>query len=187
MRRMPGRLGVIMAALVVISTAVLAAVFASRLSDDPQTTPSPLIGTSSPALSLPRLEGEGEVAIPDPEASVTIVNFFASWCLECRVEHADLMAVAEAFQGAGVRLIQVAYQDRPPDSIAFINELGASPLVSYASDPGSRAAISFGVFGVPETYLIGPDGAVTQRITGPATALQMGGEIDRLLSGENAG
>lgn len=187
MRRNPGRLGVIMAALVVISTAVIAAVFASRLSDDAQATPSPLIGASSPALSLPRLEGEGEVAIPDPEASVTIVNFFASWCLECRVEHADLMAVAEAFQGAGVRLIQVAYQDRPSDSIAFINELGASPLVGYAADPGSRAAISFGVFGVPETYLIGPDGTVTQRITGPATALQMGGEIDRLLFGENAG
>ena len=187
MKRMPGRLAVILAALVVISTAVIAGVFAAQLSDNPQTSPSPLVGGPSPVLSLPRLEGGGEVAIPDPGASVTIVNFFASWCLECRVEHADLMAVAEAFEGAGVRLVQVAYQDRASDSIAFINELGASSLVSYASDPGSRAAISFGVFGVPETYLIGPDGAVALRITGPATALQMGGEIDRLLSGENAG
>lgn len=187
MTRMPGRMGVILAGLVVISTAVVAAVFAARLSDEPQSSPSPLIGAPSPVLALPRLEGEGEVSVPDPEASVTIVNFFASWCLECRVEHADLMAVAEAFQGAGVRLIQVAYQDRPSDSIAFINEMGASPLVGYASDPDSRAAISFGVFGVPETYLIGPDGVVTQRITGPATALQLGAEIDRVFAKETAG
>lgn len=182
MRRMPGRLGVFLAAVVIISTAVVAGVFASRLADDPRSSPSPLIGAPSPVLSLPRLDGSGRVAIPDPEANVTIINFFASWCLECRVEHADLMAVAEAFQDAGVRLIQISYQDRPSDSIAFINEMGASPLVGYTSDPDSRAAISFGVFGVPETYIIGPDGVVADRITGPSTALRLGGEIDRLLS-----
>jgi cytochrome c biogenesis protein CcmG/thiol:disulfide interchange protein DsbE len=180
-------MGVALAALVVIATAVIAGVFASRLSDHPQSSPSPLIGAPSPDLSLPRLDGSDQVAIPDLEANVTIINFFASWCLECRVEHADLIAVAESFEEQGVRLIQISYQDRNSDSIAFINDMGGSPLVDYASDPDSRAAIAFGVFGVPETYLIGPDGVVTARITGPATALQLGGEIDRILSQEANG
>ncbi len=177
----PGRAVMALAALVVVSTAVVAGVFASRLSNDPLSTPSPLIGRQSPILTLPFLDGSGELAIPDPEAEVTIINFFASWCLECRVEHADLMAVADAFSGAGVRLVQIAYQDRTTDAIAFVNEMGVSPLVGYVSDPGSRAAISFGVFGVPETYVIGPDGTVTERITGPTTALQLGEQIDRVL------
>ena len=181
MKRNRGRAAIALAALVVISTAVVAAVFASRLANDPQSTPSPLIGRQSPIMALPLLDGPGEQDIPDPQAEVTIINFFASWCLECRVEHADLMAVADAFSGVGVRLIQVAYQDRTADAIAFINEMGVSPLVGYVSDPDSRAAISFGVFGVPETYIIGPDGTVTERITGPATALQLGEEIDRVL------
>lgn len=181
MRSKPGRAAIALASVVVISMAVIAGVFASRLSGDPRFAPSPLIGVPSPTMTLPLLDGSGEVAIPDPQAQVTIINFFASWCLECRIEHADLLAVADAFRGAGVRLIQVAYQDRTSDAIAFINELGVSPLVRYTSDPDSRAAISFGVFGVPETYFIGPDRTVTARITGPSTALQLGEEIDRIL------
>ena len=187
MRSRTGRIAMTLAGLVVIVTAVMAAVFASRLSVDPRATPSPLIGEPAPVVNLPLLEGAGEVTIPHPEAKVTIVNFFASWCLECRVEHADLLAVAEAFSGAGVRMIQVAYQDRSDDAIAFLNEMGISTLIRYVADPGSRAAISFGVFGVPETYLIGPDGRVAERITGPSTALQLGEEIDRLLETDRRG
>ncbi len=187
MRKSPGRAGVALAALVVISTAVIAGVFASRLSGDPQLSASPLIGAPAPVLALPLLDGSGEAAIPDPEAKVTVINFFASWCLECRVEHADLLAVADAFSDSGVRLIQIAYQDRTGDAIAFLNELGTSPLVRYVADPDSRAAISFGVFGIPETYFIGPDGAVTGRITGPSNALSLGEQIDRILGGEQPG
>ena len=178
-----GRAGLILASLIVISTAVIAGVFASRLSGDPQPSPSPLIGAPAPVLTLPLLDGSAETTIPPPEAQVTLINFFASWCLECRVEHADLLAVADAFFGSGVRLIQVAYQDRTDDAIAFLNEMGVSPRVAYLSDPDSRAAISFGVFGVPETYVIGPDGKVTQRIAGPSNALILGREIDRILGG----
>ena len=187
MRRRVGLWAVALASVVVIVTAVVAGVFASRLSGDPQAAPSPLIGAPSPVLSLPLLEGPGEITVPVPEAQVTIVNFFASWCLECRVEHADLLAVAHAFSDAGVRLVQVAYQDRTSDAIAFLNEMGVSPLVRYVADPRSRAAISFGVFGVPETFLIGPDGRVAERITGPSDALGLGEGIDRILGGARRG
>lgn len=181
------RLAIGAAAAVVLTTAVLAGVFSSRLAGDTRSSPSPLIGAPAPVLTLPLLEGSGEVTVPDPNARVTIVNFFASWCLECRVEHADLVAVADAFSGAGVQLFQVAYQDRNSDAISFVNEMGVSPRIHYVSDPGSRAAISYGVFGVPETYLIGPDGRVTERITGPSDALRLGSEIDRILEAAGAG
>ncbi len=181
MRRRPGRAAVVLAVAVAAATAVLAGVFATRLSEDPQPSDSPLVGAPSPVMTLPLLDGSGEITIPDPEARVTVINFFASWCLECRVEHPDLLAVAEAFSDSGVRLIQIAYQDRPDDSIAFLNELGVSPLVRYASDPGSRAAIAFGVFGIPETYFIGPDGVVTARFTGPSDSLSLGRQIDLIL------
>lgn len=179
--RRPGRAAVVLAVAVAAATAVFAGVFAARLSGDSQPADSPLVGSPSPVMNLPLLDGSGEAAIPDPEAQVTVINFFASWCLECRVEHPDLLAVAEAFSGSGIRLIQIAYQDRPDDSIAFMNELGVSPLIRYASDPGSRAAIAFGVFGIPETYFIGPDGVVTGRITGPADSLSLGRQIDLIL------
>ena len=179
--RRSGRAAVVLAVAVAAATAVFAGVFATRLSGDSQPADSPLVGAPSPMMTLPLLDGSGEAAIPDPEARVTVINFFASWCLECRVEHPDLLAVAEAFSDSGVRLIQIAYQDRPDDSIAFMNELGVSPLIRYASDPGSRAAIAFGVFGIPETYFIGPDGVVTGRITGPADSLSLGRQIDLIL------
>lgn len=187
MKNKAGRVGIALAGMVVIATAVIAGVFASRLSVESGVAPSPLIGAQAPRITLPLLEGSGEVTIPDPGAQVTIVNFFASWCLECRVEHADLMAVAGAFSDVGVRLIQVAYQDRTTDAIAFLNEMGVSTLVRYVADPGSRAAISFGVFGVPETYLIGPDGRVAERITGPSDALALGESIDRILESSRTG
>ncbi len=187
MKSRAGRAGIILAGAVVITTAVLAGVFASRLGGDPQTAPSPLIGTPAPVLSLPLLGSPGEAILPDPQARVTVINFFASWCLECRFEHADLNAVAEAFAASGVRMFQVAYQDRDEDAIAFINEMGVSPFVRYVADPGSRTAISYGVFGVPETYFVGPDGTVTQRITGPSNALMLGEELDRILGADPSG
>lgn len=186
MRKRPGRAAVVLAVVVAAATAVFAGVFASRLSES-QPSDSPLVGAQAPVMTLPLLDGSGETVIPDPEARVTVINFFASWCLECRVEHPDLMAVAEAFSESGVRLVQIAYQDRTDDSIAFLNELGVSPLVRYASDPGSRAAIAFGVFGIPETYFIGPDGVVTARITGPSDSLSLGRRIDEILGSGQPG
>ncbi len=181
MKRRPGRAAVVLAVVVAVTTAVFAGVFATRLSQGSQLSDSPLVGAPSPVMTLPLLDGSGETEIPDPAAQVTVINFFASWCLECRVEHPDLLAVAEAFLDSGVRLVQISYQDRPEDSIAFLNELGISPLVRYASDPDSRAAIAFGVFGIPETYFIGPDGVVTGRIIGPSDSLSLGRQIDLIL------
>lgn len=107
--------------------------------------------------------------------------------LECRTEHDDLLATAEAFSEADVQVIQVAYQDAPEDARAFIEELGRNPDTRYLEDPGSRAAISFGVFGVPETYFLDREGTVVGKIQGESNALLLGETIDRIRRGEDVG
>ncbi len=116
-----------------------------------------------------------------------VVNFFASWCPGCRSEHGDLVSTANAFAGSGVRFVQVSYQDQPEDTLDFLDELGVSPSTTYLIDEGSRAAIAFGLFGVPETYFIDRDGIVRGKIQGETNALLLGKTIDALRRGESVG
>ncbi len=172
---------------VVALTAVMAVVFASRFGSDPALSESPLLGEPVPDVTLSRLVGEGEVAMDDYRGSILVVNFFASWCLECRLEHDALVAASDSFTGAGVEFVGVAYQDERRDSLEFLDELGLSESTDYLFDEGSRAAIAFGVFGIPETYFIDPDGAVVGRIIGPTDALTLGSTIDAIRRGETPG
>ena len=184
MRGRGARLG---AYLVLAVSIVLAVAFAGRFGQDPNLVESPLIGRPVPDVSVPLLDDGADVSAAGFDGEIVLVNFFASWCLECRKEHDALVATAESFADAGVRVIQVAYQDDPADATAFLQELGRSSHTIYALDPGSRAAIAFGVFGVPETYLIGPDGIVRGKIQGASNALLLGEAIDRIRRGEDPG
>lgn len=166
---------------------VLAVVFASRFGSDPNLVSSPLIGRPAPELMLPALDGSGLIQVPNPEDEITIVNFFASWCLECRTEHDDLIAVAEGFADSGVAMVQIAFQDDPADANRFLDELGRSDVTTYLDDPDGRAAIAFGVFGVPETYFIDANGVVVGKIQGESTALLLGQTIDTIRRGEDPG
>lgn len=168
-------------------TAVLAVVLASRFGSDPGLSESPLLGRPAPAVTLPRLVGAGEMNLSELEGDIVVVNFFASWCLECRVEHDALMAASDSFAGSGVQFVGVAYQDDPVDSLAFLEEEGLSPSTEYLRDEGSRAAIAFGVFGIPETFFIDPNGVVVGRIIGPTDALTLGSTIDAIRRGEEPG
>lgn len=172
---------------VVVFAVVMAAVFASRFGSDPNLVPSPLIGQPAPGFALPPLDGGEPAAIPAGDGEIVVVNFFASWCLECRLEHDDLVAVAEGFADSGVRFVQIAYQDAVTDANGFLDELGRSPATLYLDDPGGRAAIAFGVFGVPETYFIDPAGIVVGKIQGESTALLLGQTIDAIRRGEDPG
>lgn len=172
---------------VVALTAVLAVVLASRFGTDPALAPSPLIGRPAPQVSLARLLGEGTVALADFGDDIVIVNFFASWCLECRLEHDALVATADSFADGGVSFIGIAYQDDPADSIEFLEDEGISPVTEYLVDEGSRAAIAFGVFGIPETFFIDGAGTVVGRIIGPTDALTLGSSIDAIRRGEDPG
>lgn len=185
---MSGARGIKLAAwAVVIGSAVLAVAFATRFGSDPGLSASPLIGQPAPELTLPALDGTGDVTLSDLEGEIVVVNFFASWCLGCRTEHAALVATSEAFADRGVQFVQIAYDDRPDDSLAFLDELGSTPETLYLSDVDSLAAIGFGLRGVPETYFIDADGVVQGKISGESDALVLGETIDTMLAGGTPG
>lgn len=176
------------AAWTVVALSVgLSVVLASRFGGDPNLVSSPLIGEPAPTLELPLLDGSGDADLRAGDGTIVLVNFFASWCLECRLEHADLNAVADGFADSGVRLIQVAFQDDVTDANAFLDELGRSDAAMYLDDPNGRAAIAFGVFGVPETYFIDGSGKVVGKIQGESNALLLGQTIDAIRRGEDPG
>ncbi|MFP5327860.1 MAG: TlpA family protein disulfide reductase [Acidimicrobiia bacterium] len=163
----------------VIVTVALAAVFAGRFGEDPRAVASPLVGKPAPNRALPLLDGAGEISLGQFAGEVVVVNFWASWCVPCRREHAELTAAAEHYEGRDVRFIGIVYQDRPGDARRFLDELGRP--YDNVVDPASRAAIDFGLFGVPETFFIDREGIVRSRINGPVTAASVKAAVDPLL------
>jgi cytochrome c biogenesis protein CcmG/thiol:disulfide interchange protein DsbE len=166
---------------------VLAVVLASRFGTDPSLVESPLIGQSAPGFSLVALDGSETVTLSDLEGDIVVVNFFASWCLECRKEHADLVATADSFADKGVTFVQISYQEEPQQSLDYLAEAGTSAATHYLADPGSRTAIAFGVFGIPETFFIDADGIVVGKIIGESDALVLGATLDAIARGETPG
>jgi cytochrome c biogenesis protein CcmG/thiol:disulfide interchange protein DsbE len=171
----------------IAATVILAVVLASRFGIDPGLVDSPLIGKPAPAFELEKLAGGGEVSLESLRGEIVIVNFFASWCLQCRNEHGDLVATADSFADDGVTFVQIAYQEDAEQSLQYLAEAGTSEATFYLADPGSRTAIAYGVFGIPETFFIDPNGTVVGKIIGEADALILGATIDAIKRGEQPG
>lgn len=172
---------------IALAAVAFAVVLASRFGSDPGLVDSPLLGEPAPGFSLSPLEGGDPISLESLEGDVVVLNFFASWCTECRNEHAALTSTANAFAGQGVTLVQVAYQESPPASLQYLEEAGRSDAALYLADPGSRTAIAYGVFGIPETYFIDPRGVVVGKIIGESDALTLGATIDAIKRGETPG
>ena len=164
--------------------AVIAAVFALALtSGDPSKLPSALIGKPVPAFDLPPIEGlqgEGALAVPGLSSKdlgageVTVLNVFASWCGPCHEEHPVLM---ELVRTGGVKLAGLNYKDGAADARRFLGKLG-NPYTRIGSDSTGRVALDFGVYGVPETFVIDGKGRIAFKHVGPLTAEAV---RDRLL------
>jgi cytochrome c biogenesis protein CcmG/thiol:disulfide interchange protein DsbE len=172
---------------VVAATVVLAVVLAGRFGSDPGLVDSPLLGQPAPDFDLSTLDGSGTAALSDLRGQIVVLNFFASWCLECREEHEDLVAASNSFADDGVQFVQIAYQEATEESLTYLDEAGTSPATLYLADPGSRTAIAYGVFGIPETFFIDPDGTVVGKIIGESDALIIGATIDTIKNGEAPG
>ncbi|WP_397400468.1 DsbE family thiol:disulfide interchange protein [Phenylobacterium sp.] len=135
------------------------------LKRDPQVQPQALVGKMVPDLSLPTLDEGQPMRIRELAAEgPMVVNVFASWCAPCEIEHPILMGM----RGQGVRVVGIAYKDAPPNTQAFLTRLG-NPFATALVDRDGRAGIELGVTGVPETYVIGRDGMVLAKHTGPLT------------------
>jgi cytochrome c biogenesis protein CcmG/thiol:disulfide interchange protein DsbE len=172
---------------VVVLSVVMAVIFTTRFGEDPNLVPSPLLGQAAPALELPLLDGSGTMDLSTLEGQVVVVNFFASWCVPCREEQPDLAAAADAFADREVVIVEIAYQDDPATALEFLDTYGRSVSAIYLADPGSRAAIAYGVFGIPETFFVASDGIVVGKAIGATEALTLGSTIDAVLRGERPG
>lgn len=148
--------------IVLVALAVLFAGYA--LQRDPRVQPQALVGKPMPALMLPDLDTGREAPLREPGDGPILVNFFASWCAPCEVEHPQLMAL----QAQGVKVVGIAYKDAPANTQAFLTRLG-DPFAAKRVDRDGRAGLEFGVTGVPETYLVGSDGVIIAKHTGPLT------------------
>ena len=151
----------------------LAAVFVLRLgAGDPSHIPSALIGHAAPRTDLPplpRLEHDGK-AVPgldsaDFRGQVTVLNVWASWCVPCREEAGLLMTLAA---DSRLRALGMNYKDQPDNARRFLGRYG-NPFAANGVDGNGRAAIEWGVYGVPETFVVDRDGRITYKLIGPLT------------------
>ncbi len=147
-----------------IVLALLAVVFGVySLHRDPQVRPRALVGHPVPAVTLTPLDGGAPVPLGGLKGPV-LVNFYASWCAPCRLEAPVLMGL----KTEGVTVIGIAYKDKTDATRAFLAELG-DPYAQTLVDGDGRAGLEFGVTGVPETFLIGKDGVILDKISEPLT------------------
>lgn len=162
--RRPRRLAVLLPLLLFLG---LAGLFLAQLTSgrDGAAVPSALIGAPAPATVLPPLEGLGlpGLDLAAARGTVTLVNVWASWCPPCREEHPVLMALAE---DPRFSIVGLNYKDRPENARRFLGDLG-NPFDAVGVDQAGRAAIEWGVYGVPETFLIGRDGTIRYKHVGP--------------------
>lgn len=175
--------------LPVLTFAVLAGIFFLRLKSgaDPQAIPSALIGKPVPAFQLaplPGIEADGRpvpgLSSTDFKGGVTVLNFWASWCAPCQVEHPMLMRLARE---PGVRVFGIDYKDDPAKGRGFLARNGV-PFQAIGIDPTGRTAIDFGVYGVPESFIIGPDGTIRHKLVGIVTAENYAGVLAKIREAE---
>lgn len=161
----------LVALLPLIAFAGFAAVAAKMLYEqdvnglDISAIPSALIGTKAPSLSLPPLEGSTTPALTDAAISgkLTLVNVFASWCVPCRQEHPMLK---ELSKDSRITVVGINYKDKNDNALRFLGELG-NPYAAIGVDPNGKAAIDWGVYGIPETYLVDKNGTIVYKKVGP--------------------
>jgi len=172
----------------------LAVLFFVRLgAGDPGRIPSALIGQKAPATTLPGVSGLERNGKPLPgldaadfAGPVTLVNVWASWCIPCHDEVPFLLRLGA---DPRIRLVGINYKDEPDNARRFLGRYG-NPFAASGADPSGRAAIEWGVYGVPETFLVGRDGRITFKLVGPITADNfqsvLGVEIERALAAPNS-
>ncbi|MBF0332041.1 MAG: DsbE family thiol:disulfide interchange protein [Alphaproteobacteria bacterium] len=151
--------------LPVLLFAVVALFFLKGLGLNPREVPSPLIDKPAPALTLPLLKGDGQFTLAELKGRVTLINFFASWCVPCLSEHPLLMEMSKK---GTLDIVGVAYKDKPEASLAWLARHG-DPYRRIAADNDGRTAIDWGVYGVPESYLVDGEGRIRFKQVGPLT------------------
>jgi cytochrome c biogenesis protein CcmG, thiol:disulfide interchange protein DsbE len=167
------------------------ALLAFGMTRDPRQIPSPLPGKAAPTWAQPvfapgadevltRTVGD-TVRLADLKGQVVVLNFWASWCLACRDEHADLSQAATQLRDKGVQVFGMLYNDKEENGVRWIADMGGQAYPSL-SDPGARTAIDYGLYGVPETFVIDQTGRVAHKFIGPVSAPALMAKVDSILA-----
>jgi cytochrome c biogenesis protein CcmG/thiol:disulfide interchange protein DsbE len=167
-----------------VAVMVLGVVFVGRFGSDITLSKTPLADQPVPDVSIGYLDSDDEFRLTDFEGEIIVLNFWASWCTNCRVEHDALLAAASGYADLGVRFVGVAYLDERRNSLAFLEELGRGDPYVYGFDQGSRVAVEFGVVGLPETFFIDREGVVRAKVSGPVSTPLLQRTLDALVLGE---
>jgi cytochrome c biogenesis protein CcmG/thiol:disulfide interchange protein DsbE len=169
----------------------IAALFFFRLgAGDPNAIPSALIGQAAPDTNLPAVDGLVRDGRPVPgfttadlKGGVTVLNVWASWCVPCRDEAPLLMRLAEDKR---IRIVGLNYKDQASNALQFLSRYG-NPYIANGADISGRAGIEWGVYGVPETFVLNRDGKIVYKMVGPVTAdnlvTTLKPEIEKALAG----
>lgn len=155
----------LMAVPIVVFASFVALAVTGMYRDDPESLPSAREGQPAPAVVLSEFSGKELFDDSDlRDGEVKLVNYWASWCAPCRVEHPNL----EALSQEGITIYGVNYKDQEDNAASFLEELG-DPYAAIGRDEKGRMALDWGVYGVPETYVIDGEGKIILRFAGPIT------------------
>ena len=162
------RIGPRLAAVVLVVVIAFLGVLATRKGGDRRTAESPLVGRAAPAIDGDTVFGES-FELASPPGEYVLVNFFATWCVPCIREHPELVEFSERHRAAAdASVVSVVYDSRVRQVRDFFSENGGDwPVVL---DPDGRIALSYGAAGVPESYLVAPDGTIVAKLIGGVTA-----------------
>lgn len=176
---------VLLALLPLLLLVGLVAVFAMNMDRDPSLVRSVLINKPAPVSELAAVEGLDRPGITPAllKGQVSVVNVFASWCVPCRDEHPVLV---ELRQRTGVQLIGINQKDAPENARAFLTELG-NPYDAVGADKDGRLSIDWGVYGVPETFVVNAAGVITYKHIGPMTPESLEREVIPAIEKAKAG
>jgi cytochrome c biogenesis protein CcmG, thiol:disulfide interchange protein DsbE len=168
--------------VVVVGVLALVAVLTAALSRPSAVADSPLVGRQAPDFRLAGLNGP-PVRLSSLRGQVVVVNFWASWCAECRVEQQALEDTWKRFRDSGVVVVGVDFQDQSADALQYLADAGTSyPVVR---DADSSTALAFGLRGVPETFVVDPGGRVVERVIGPVQADALAARIRTAQGGDS--
>lgn len=151
------------------------------LRQDPREVPSPLIGKPAPAFDLPQVGAAARYSQENLKGRPVLVNFWASWCAGCREEHPFLMQLSRQ----GVEIVGMDYKDTDAEGLAWLQRFG-NPYRTVVADATGSAGLDWGVYGVPETFVLAPDGTIVYKQIGPMTETAWREKIRPLLEGRRS-
>jgi cytochrome c biogenesis protein CcmG, thiol:disulfide interchange protein DsbE len=164
-----------------VLVAMPVALLAFGLRANPRAVPSPLVGQPAPEFTLPSLDGTGDVRLADLRGRVVVVNFWASWCLPCREEAPELEAIWRRYRDRGVVMLGVNIQDRRSAALEFLVQ--TRPTYPNVVDASGAISIAYGIYGVPETFVVDRNGHIRAKKVGAVSAAALAAQIEPLVGG----